>query len=166
MLHVASTHPEIYFLFLTTDDFCREHLRQPRWLLSNTTRDALNGTCPPNIIHLDDRAVEKHDFIRACDAMLHARREGETFGLAIAEFAVHNKPVITSNQSFPRWGALSAHTHVDILGSRGLYWYDAASLRAQLLSFDRARAQLGDWNAYRAFEPAAVMRRFAEVFLD
>ena len=27
--------------------------------------------------------------------MLHARKDGETFGLAVAEFSVANKPIIT-----------------------------------------------------------------------
>lgn len=36
-------------------------------------------------------------FIRTCDAMLHARMSGETFGLAIAEFSAHNRPVLTSS---------------------------------------------------------------------
>ena len=31
--------------------------------------------------------------------MIHARLEGETFGLAIAEFSVANKPVITYSKS-------------------------------------------------------------------
>lgn len=37
----------------------------------------------------------KDNFIATCDAMLHARDIGETFGLAVAEFSVRNKPVIT-----------------------------------------------------------------------
>ena len=64
------------------------------FLLLNTAE--IEGTVGlPNVIYLpptaDARA--KSAFILACDAMLHARQRGETFGLAIAEFAVHNKPV-------------------------------------------------------------------------
>ena len=47
---------------------------------------------------------EKEAFYRTCDAMLHARRDGETFGLAVAEFSVRNKPVITKGAS-KRWVA-------------------------------------------------------------
>ena len=34
-----------------------------------------------------------HAFIRSCDAMLHGRTGGETFGLACAEFSAFNRPV-------------------------------------------------------------------------
>lgn len=37
----------------------------------------------------------KTKFINTCDAMIHARVEGESFGLACAEFSLRNKPVIT-----------------------------------------------------------------------
>jgi len=65
---VAKNNPNIYFLFVNTQPFC----------------DSL-----PNIIHLDkivdlDKKVE---FINTCDAMLWARTDGETFGIAIGEFS-------------------------------------------------------------------------------
>ena len=43
--------------------------------------------------------VEKAKFLATCDAMLHARLHGETFGLAVGEFAVLGKPVITFSES-------------------------------------------------------------------
>ena len=39
--------------------------------------------------------AEKSRFLYACDAMIHARADGETFGMAVAEFSVHNRPVLT-----------------------------------------------------------------------
>jgi glycosyltransferase involved in cell wall biosynthesis len=47
----------------------------------------------PNIIHLpaSSDCDTKSRFIRSCDAMLHARYDGETFGLAVAEFSAHNR---------------------------------------------------------------------------
>jgi len=39
---------------------------------------------------------KKVEFINTCDAMIHARQMGETFGNAIAEFSIKNKPIITS----------------------------------------------------------------------
>ena len=40
---------------------------------------------------------KKEDFFSACDCMLHARADGETFGLAVGEFSIRGKPVITTN---------------------------------------------------------------------
>ena len=44
---------------------------------------------------------------------------GETFGLAIAEFSVHNKPVLTSSVHIS-----DGRAHLDILGKKGLYYKD------------------------------------------
>ena len=119
-----------------------------------------------NVIYLPPTVdlLEKRNFIEACDAMLHARSDGETFGLAIAEFSTHNKPVITSSVHHERH---TARFHLDVLGDKGLYYHDTHSLVELLLGFDRevARAR-GDWNAYKAFEPERVMAVFKKVFLD
>jgi len=41
----------------------------------------------------DKMTIER--FLSASDVMLHARWEGETFGLACAEFLIRGKPIIT-----------------------------------------------------------------------
>ena len=94
--------------------------------------------------------------------MVHARREGETFGLAVAEFAVRNKPVLTANLTFRQ----STLAHVHHLGAKAILYTDAASLLDALLSFNRTDAASRDWRAYTEFEPHMVMRRFREVFLN
>ena len=120
---------------------------------------------PPNIIHLDATVDEarKQAFVRTCDAMLHARRSGETFGLACAEFSAHNKPVITSSVHHD---GHFARFHIDALGAKGLFYHDEPSCEKLLLTFDRKAAQLKDWNAYRPFEPEKVMATFRKVFLE
>eukprot|EP00966_Prymnesium_polylepis_P031351 729275-Prymnesium_polylepis.2 len=119
----------------------------------------------PNVIYLkpfmDD--ARKAAFIRTCDAMLHGRRTGETFGLAIAEFSVCNRPVITSSRYTE---ANTARFHLDTLGQRGIYYSDCASLVRILHAFDRVDAPRHDWNAYRQFEPMHVMQTFKRVFLS
>ena len=79
VLEVARKRKDIYFVLLNT-------AWPPKQL------------CPPNVLHLDRTMDEarKASFIRTCDAMIHARLTGETFGLAVAEFSVANRPVITS----------------------------------------------------------------------
>ena len=95
--------------------------------------------------------------------MLHARHSGETFGLAIAEFSAHNRPVLTSSVHHDSgW----ARFHIDTLGQKGLFYHDQGSLEKQLLSFDRKSARLKDWNVYRQFEPEPVMATFRRVFLE
>ena len=150
ILEVARTRRDIYFVLLNT-------AWPPRKL------------CPPNVLHLDPTMDEerKARFIRTCDAMIHARLTGETFGLAVAEFSVANRPVITSLRHH-ECGA--ADFHLRTLGAhpRGaqLFYHDAASCARLLLNFDRHAAKTHDWNAYRAFAPERVMPLFWACFVD
>eukprot|EP00966_Prymnesium_polylepis_P157129 3631079-Prymnesium_polylepis.1 len=124
----------------------------------------LHGEPLPNIIYLERTLddARKAAFIRSCDAMLHGRKSGESFGLAVAEFSSHNKPVITS--SVHTDGGFASN-HLDVLGAKGLYYSSTESLVALLSGFDRQYAAAKDWNAYRRFEPRHVMTTFKKVFL-
>jgi hypothetical protein len=92
--------------------------------------------------------------IHTCDAMLHGRKLGESFGLACGEFSICNKPVITYRHS--------RHTHhMDVLGQRGFYYADAASLAAILLRMDRQQLLTRQWDCYSSrYNPATVMEQF------
>jgi hypothetical protein len=121
----------------------------------------------PNLIHLEQTSDRERisAFVRTCDAMLHARSDGETFGLAISDFCAHGKPVLTSSEHHDSG---RARFHLDTLGDRGLYYHDHPSLMALLGSFDRqaARQRSHDYwrQPYAAYEPGRVMRTFASVF--
>ena len=83
---------------------------------------------------------------------------GETFGLAVAEFSVNNKPVFAYRHGV-------AKAHLQILGKKALLYHDRSSLEAQLRSFSRERAAQGSWDAYgEEYAPKRVMRRFCHVF--
>ena len=105
----------------------------------------------------------KAKFFAMCDAMLHARADGETFGLAVAEFSIRNKPVITYNGDNIRG---YARAHVNLLGHRGLYYHDLSSLKkvvAQLVNEgvpDRA------WNAYENFSSSRIIPKFIQIFIQ
>lgn len=113
----------------------------------------------PRIVHLPRSTdlARKVRFVQTCDAMLHARAEGETFGLAVAEFSVRNRPVIT-------WLGSPDRFHIETLGHKGIYYRDAATMRRILAAF---RPVQGDFDAFSLrFHPTVVMQAFAEVFLD
>ena len=76
-----------------------------------------------------------------------ALQGGESFGLAIAEFSVHNRPVLTSAVHHDNH---SARFHIDTLGAKGLFYEDMPSLLRLILGFDRLDAKRHDWNAYSA----------------
>jgi hypothetical protein len=124
------------------------------WFLFLNTRRFADH---PRIVHLPAciEPERKVAFVNSCDAMLHARAEGETFGLAVAEFSARNKPVIT-------WLGSPDRAHIEVLGTKGLYYRDAGSLLRILRAF---RPVQGDFDAFsRRFAPAVVMQSFARVF--
>ena len=104
--------------------------------------------------------IFKSSFINACDAMIHARGIGESFGLACGEFSIHNKPVITYALSPQR-------NHIDVLGSKAMLYKGPTELKQIFLGFDRVWHQNQDWDCYsKEFSPDTVMKKFASVFLD
>ena len=113
----------------------------------------------PNIIHVDaffDQQT-KSDFICSCDAMLHGRELGESFGLAISEFLFHNKPVLAWSGGFDK-------NHVHMLQRTGLLYDDEKQLREKLLSIRDYKN--GNYAAIvESFTPSNVMRKFQQVFL-
>jgi hypothetical protein len=115
----------------------------------------------PNIIHLPGtwNLEEKGSFIRSCDAMLHARKYGETFGLACGEFALENKPVITYFGSDER-------NHIEVLGERGIYYNNMEELNDILTNFTKYRKFDDYYLPYEQFNPEIVMDKFNKIFLS
>ena len=79
---IIQTRKDLYFLFLNTPKF----IDHPQVKFIEGTHDN----------------YKREIYLSACDAMLHARWEGETFGLACAEFLIRQKPVISWAESRER----------------------------------------------------------------
>lgn len=111
---------KIFFLFMNIDNFIEKE-------------------CPgeqfDNIIFLpgSTNMEYKQRFINTCNAMIHARSDGETFGLSIGEFSISGKPVITYKPGFLRniksiikWILKKHYTyaeaHIMNLGKKGIYY--------------------------------------------
>ena len=124
-------------------------------------------------IHFNPASTDlaaKGAFLHTCDAMLHARSNGESFGMAIAEFSVCNKPVITQGRVASEPGYETAH--LDMLGSKAWTYQKGSpeSLFAQikrLVDTPREVLQRGDWNAHESNRPSILMRQsFHPKFID
>ena len=98
----------------------------------------------------------KTKFINTCDAMIHARVEGESFGLACAEFSLRDKPVIT-------WDGSPERSHLEILGEKAHAYHDAQGMFEALVNFER---RFDDYSCYKDYTPELVMPIFKRVFLD
>ena len=141
VLEIAKEHPDWYFVFLNTQPF----------------------GAAPNVIFLPGTAdmVYKTKFINTCDAMIHARQDGETFGLACGEFSIKNKPVIT-------WLG-GSNAHIAILGDKGFFYRDKQELISTILSCGNNIVDIrkSKWDMYsEQFCPKVVMEKFDKVFLQ
>lgn len=137
VIEVAKQRPDIYFLFMNTPHFCK----LPNVLFFRATSDG----------------VKKTKFINTCDAMIYGRKQGETFGLAIAEFLHQDKPVIAH--------PFGEKNHVAMMLNHGIWYRTKEELLELLLNFKRTEP-IGTYsNLVKRYAPEPVMRRFEEVFL-
>ena len=79
---IAENYNNIYFLYMNIKPFISDKCKNIIFLPGSTN------------------LIIKKKFINTCTAMLHARKDGETFGLSVAEFSISNKPVITYSPPF------------------------------------------------------------------
>jgi|UniRef100_A0A6C0IP36 hypothetical protein len=136
---VAKENKHMYFLFANFNRFCPEL---------------------PNIIHLPmiTSMDKKTAFINTCDAQIWGCSLGETFGIAIGEFSMKNKPIIAS-----KVGTLN---HALILKEKGLWYQCPEELRDIFVTFYPKESKTKELNAYTEYTPEKVMRQFNEVFLQ
>ena len=128
-------------------------------ILMNTAVPNSTIIAHPERVKLIDPTViplYKEMFINTCDAMLHARARGETFGIAVAEFAIRAKPVLT-------YALSGEQAHLQELGGYSLLYHDEDSLYEQLIGFNKSVVVPP---LYAEFTPQNVMAKFKEVFLD
>ena len=107
-------------------------------------------------------AREKAAFLGTCDACIHARMDGETFGLAVAECSAAGLPVITFAGENP-----GATFHLRTLGEHALGYRNSAEFLALLRNFDPLRHQaLADVyrGLYRNASEERVMVEFVRAF--
>ena len=136
----ARHHSQDHFIFLNT-----EPIREGKNL--------------PNIHYLEATVdpEKKAQFLASCDAMIHARDTGETFGLAVAEFSVLGKAVIT-------FGGSKERAHLEMLGKQARVYNDRQGLQKTLADFEpgvSGRTEYQNWS-----DPTQVMSIFRERFLS
>jgi hypothetical protein len=151
----AKKHPEVYLIFMNTAPFCSSvALPNVRFL---------EGTADLNL---------KRAFINTCDAMMHGRIDGETFGCAIGEFAVCGKPIFTCPCIHQAFG-YPANGHLDLLMASGegysaaeTYVYQSSKELYDLLSSFSVKKNSGHPNRsmgaglYNSCLPTKVMPIF------
>jgi hypothetical protein len=142
VVDVALRNKNIYFIFINSERFC----------------DIANVLFlePTYDLHA------KVGFINTCNACIHGRDGGESFGLTLGEFSVKNKPIITTSYCS---GGLCDEAHLDILGEKALIYNSYEELVYLLEHFREIVDPSLDWNCYREYLPLQVMDKFREVFI-
>jgi len=145
VIDVATRNKNVYFIFMNSEVFC---------------------TGLDNVIFLDSTTSieDKIGLINSCDACIHARNGGESFGLTVAEFSVKNKPVITTGVC--QGDILCDAAHLELLGDKAIVYNNYVELVNILNNFKDIFDVTKDWNAYREYSPELVMQKFKKVFLD
>lgn len=144
ILKMAKKHPEMYFIFMGIDDFSKKNFFWQK------QRKYENIKFLPSNTDL----LYKTKFVNTCYAMIHARYRGETFGLAIGEFAIKGKPIITYKNSPEK-------AHIQILANKGYYYTNQKELEKIFCS----DLNISPQKEYEQFSPEKVMQKFQEVFL-
>ena len=135
--HILNIREDIYFLFMNTYVFY-EH---------------------KNIIYLPGNAdmLFKRKFINTCDALIHARIQGETFGLTCGEFSICKKPVIT-------WEKSKEREHLLILKNKAILYSTPDELINILENFTKNKYDVNE-NDYMTYTPEHVMKIFNDICL-
>jgi hypothetical protein len=143
IVYLVSNRRDVYFLFINTPEFYKH----------------------PSIFYLPKITGEndKNRFIQACDCHLECGTLGHSFGLAMGEFSVNNKPVVAYR---PVPNTLWNTAHLDILGEGGLYFKDEREFYDLLNNFNPKDYEGKDLNFYKEYSPEKVMSVFSKVFLD
>ena len=133
---LVQTNNKFVFLFVGTEPF-----------IDHTNVKFINEIHSPQ---------QKANFISTCDAMIHARQRGESFGLSIAEFLSLNKPVMA-------WSGGHDLNHLEMLKDSGLLYNDTNDLHNMFYSLDNIKEDW--WRRVEEYKPNTVMKKFNEVFI-
>lgn len=133
---VVEKNKNLYFIFMNVNQFCESE----------------NVKFLPGTYDLE----KKSKFVETCDAMIHARGGGETFGLAVSEFAMSNKPVIT-------YGLSGERSHLDIMGERAIIYNTKDEVKDIFLNLNNY-IKFNDYDTpYKQYNPEAVMKKFEKL---
>ena len=138
LIDVVKKNKNIFFIFMNINKF------------SNNSRiKFLKGSSDE---------IYKKKFINTCDAMIYGRSLGESFGLACAEFANSNKPIIS--YKFNRHRA-----HIDYLSNNIISEYSSRKDLSKILLTFKKKIKIfsKSTNNYSSFNPIKVMKLFKDL---
>lgn len=139
---IARRYKDVYFIFMGVNHFIRE-----KWWKSKIK----------NVIFLPPSGdmLRKIRFINTCNALLHARKRGETFGITVAEFAMRGRPVVA-------FADVPERAHLTHLGDSAYLYRTKNELKSLLLD---GQFSPTPEDRFAQFLPKPVMECFKNVFI-
>jgi len=141
--HVLDRRKDILFFFVSTNEFYNhDRILYIPWL---------------------ETEEEKFNIIHACDAMIHGRCMGESFGIACGEFSASNKPIITwSGLGNPNYDKC----HIELLEDKAILYTNESELVNILCSLNKMEIKNRNWDMYsKKFSEESVIEQYKKVFL-
>jgi hypothetical protein len=143
---VLSKRSDIWFVFLNTE----KKINHERCIYLEKTVDP-------------ERKVK---FINTCDAMLHARSYGETFGLSVLEFAAKNKQIISyDNFDLQVNHPLGGRNHFLFLKDQ-CFKFSSENELGYILMYLTKKTPFDTNYLKEKFSPKSVLEIFNKVFLS
>ena len=100
---------------------------------------------------------KKTQFINTCDAMLHARSLGESFGISCAEFAIKNKPILS-------YGFCRQRAHFEICNNNIIKYYSYNDIILKIINFNKNKKYITR-NLEKKFSEKETIYKFKKIFL-
>lgn len=135
---ISLVNNNIYFLFMNVNKFT-----------NNNKIIFLSGT-------FDQK--KKAKFINTCDAMIHARSVGESFGSSCAEFAIKNKPILT-------YGFCRQRAHYKICDDYIIPYYSFNDLMNKIKNFNIEK-KYPHSDISKIFSEENTIKIFKKIFLS
>lgn len=146
IIKILNNRNDIWFLFMNTEP----KIDHSRCIYLNSTVDL----------------EYKVKFINSCDAMLHARDYGETFGLSVLEFATLGKQIISYDNDFLQNNhPLGGRNHFLFL-KNNCFRYSTANQLGYILSYLTRKNPFNTDYLLEEYSPSNVMSKFQKVFLS
>lgn len=133
--NIVKNNTKIYFVFCNTYQF----ITHPQVIFTNS------------VVSLE----QKVKFINTCDAMIHARQRGETFGLSVIEFMSQGKPILTYGNSLEK-------NHYLLLKDKGIFYNTYEDL---LQLFKNYKPEQIHYDNLNLFAPEIVIDKFYNIFI-
>ena len=140
------------------------NIRKDMWIVLVNTEKRINHE---RCIYLDSlvELEDKSKFINTCDVFLHARDYGETFGMAVLEFASKNKQILSyDNEELQTSHPLGGRAHFLHLKDNVHRYKNTSDLEYILLNLEKTNPFNTEY-LNQEFSPANVIHTFEKVFL-